>query len=65
LFLVLGIVLVGVGVMRDVTQSELDKGPDGGALDGTLRPVSRKGLRKGLPWYVVGGLLSALAVLLS
>ena len=63
LLLALGIALLGVGVIRDATQSELDKGAGRGPLDGTLRPASRKGLRKGLPWYAVGGLVIVLAIL--
>ena len=63
LLLALGIALLGVGVFRDATQSELDKGPGDGPLDGTLRPASRRGLRKGLPWYTVGSLVVVLAIL--
>lgn len=65
LLLALGIALLGVGIFRDATQSERDRGPAGGLLYGTLRPVSRNGLRKGLPWYAMGGLVIVLAVLLT
>ena len=65
LLLAIGIALLGVGILRDATQSERDRGPGSGPLDGTLRPVSRNGLRKGSPWYAMGGLVIVLAVLFA
>ncbi|MEO5609898.1 MAG: hypothetical protein ABIQ92_09590 [Ornithinibacter sp.] len=57
LLLILSFTLLGVGITRDARQSELDKGTDGGPLDGTLRPASWRGFRRGLPWYALGGIL--------
>ena len=60
--MIAAIALLALGVFRDVTQSERDKGPASGPLGGTLRPSSWSGLRSGLPWYLAGGLLFALVV---
>lgn len=57
--LVVALVLLAVGVVRDVARSERDKGAINGPLGGTLRPVSWRGFIRGLPWYVAGGLLFA------
>jgi hypothetical protein len=59
--LVAGLVFLSIGALRDMRRSEADKGPGNGPFNGTFRPVSLSGLRRGLPWYVVGGLLIALA----
>ena len=48
--LVAALAMLAVGVLRDVIQSERDKGPSGGPLGGTFRPS----------WYLAGGLLLAL-----
>ena len=58
--LVAALAMLAVGVLRDVIQSERDKGPSGGPLGGTFRPSSWPGFLKGLPWYLAGGLLLAL-----
>ena len=57
--LILGMACLSVGVVRDVTRSEQDKGSGEGPLGGALRPLSWAGFTRGLPWYVVGGLLVA------
>jgi hypothetical protein len=50
---------LGVGVLRDITRSEGDKGAAGGPLAGTLRRQSWAGFLRGLPWYVAGSQLLA------
>ncbi|MDC5696295.1 hypothetical protein OO014_03430 [Intrasporangium calvum] len=57
--LVVALVLLAVGVFRDVARSAREKGAPNGPLGGTLRPVSWGGFIRGLPWYVAGGLLLA------
>ena len=57
--MVAALVTLAIGVLLDVVQSEREKGPGGGPLDGTLRPLSWSGLRRGLPWYLTGSLLFA------
>jgi len=57
---VAALVILAVGVFRDFRQSERDKGPGGGPAGGTLRPSSWPGFRRGLPWYLAGGVLLAL-----
>lgn len=57
--LVVALLLLAVGVVRDVARSERDKAAAYGPLGATLRPVSWGGFIRGLPWYVAGGLLLA------
>lgn len=57
--LIVALVLLVVGVVRDVARSARDKGTVNGPLGGTLRPSSWGGLARGLPWYVAGGFLLA------
>jgi len=58
--LIAALLFLGVGVLRDITRSETDKGAGGGMLDGTFRPQSWAGFLRGLPWYLAGALLLAL-----
>ena len=49
--LVVGVACLAVGVWRDVRESERSGGV---GLWGVFRPVTRRGLRRGLPFYLVG-----------
>jgi hypothetical protein len=54
--LTVALALLSIGVWRDLSRSERH-GRRPGPLGGTLRPVSRQGLRAGLPFYILGALL--------
>lgn len=58
--LILALLLVSVGVFRDITRSTEDKGAGSGVLDGTFRPQSWTGFARGLPWYITGAFLLAI-----
>ena len=57
--LIAALLFLGVGVLRDITRAEGDKGAGGGPLAGTLRRQSWAGFLRGLLWYLAGSQLLA------
>jgi hypothetical protein len=57
---VVGVLVIAVGLWRDIARSRRDKGPVGGP-GGTFRSLSLRGFTSGLPFYVAGFLLILLA----
>lgn len=55
--LIAAVLLLGVGVLRDISRSEDEKGAGNGPLNGTFRPFAWTGFSRGLPWYLAGVLL--------
>lgn len=60
--LVMALGLLGVGVLVDGAMPEREKCAGSGWLGGSLRPLSKVGFRRGLPWYGAGVILFALAL---
>lgn len=56
--LLLALLCLAIGVLRDIARSEQGTGLQG-PLGGTLRPQSWAGFSRGLPCFVVGALLVA------